>query len=113
MLRWGNTVRREGIGAVFVVRGEDACSGDMTIIEEEVKEMVATVLEEHGRLMANNCNFAASNLNSPMLYHPEFLKDLFNLIVHPWTVNAQLILNKLNRFLTQIQETSQGKAICF
>jgi hypothetical protein len=102
MLQWAMTVRREGIGAIFVLRGEDGAEDNWSHLGNEISEIAAKVLEEHGRLMANNCSFAASNCNSPLLYHPEFLRDLFNLIVRPWRVNAGLMLNRLAQSVAQL-----------
>lgn len=36
-----------------------------------------------------------------MLYHPEFLRDIYNFIVHSWQANAQIILIKLAQRMAQ------------
>jgi hypothetical protein len=63
--------------------------------------------------MACNRDFATSNCNSPALYHPEFLKDLFNLIVHSWRDNAQLILFKLAHQTAGIQSKTGKSSLRF
>lgn len=41
----------------------------------------AEVLHSYAQLMRGNRDFVMANQGTPLISHPEFLKDLFNLVV--------------------------------
>jgi hypothetical protein len=44
------------------------------------------------------------------LYHPEFLRDLYNLITQPWANNGQLILLKMNHHASSLPGMAKERA---
>jgi hypothetical protein len=69
----------------------------------------ARVLEEYQTLTQNNRQFVLNNKSSEQLLHPEFLRDIFNLVTEKWDVSAETILANLsNQVNKQINVTSGG-----
>jgi len=42
--------------------------------------------------MEGNSHFVIANSENAALYHPEFMKDLFNLVTKSWEVNSRMII---------------------
>lgn len=55
------------------------------------------MLEEFQILTQNNRQFVENNRNNAQLLHPEFLRDIFNLVTEHWAISAHLIIDNLNK----------------
>lgn len=93
MFDWLDCIRRQGFGSLF--SAEEAEADWLADQEKELTALGLQVIEDFQRLAQNNRQFVLNNRNSQLLYHPEFLHDIFNLATEQWAVSAQLILNNL------------------
>ena len=99
MQEWINKLSKMALPALFYMHPHIQHSLNLLHNLAKARQLGVKVLHEYKQLMKNNREFVESFKETEKLFHPEFLKDLYNLVIQPWGSTAYVINTKIKAAL--------------